>query len=321
MLWMVADAHHAPPPHLPGMTDPAPAQRYVVRKPQGDPAAARRLATAYDDLADDLTAQARRAAAVLNTLMTAWLGTGAQAADGPGHVVLHDAMSVGRALRRSADELRQYAHTLQRAHEHHGWSIGRLVTLGAIVTVGAAAVVVTVGAAAPAEAALAGAAVETAEAAATAADIAASGAASGLASLQSLLAGLRPLAPFLVPHLVSAGASVSMEAIAELAATHRVDPESLEVAAAVGFAGSATARCVEDALAESSAAARRLAEAGTWTANGTAGAYADSGEVDPVDSLAFGLTGLVARDVRRAIDRVWERATGSVSAGQLVDEL
>jgi len=213
------------------------------------------------------------------------------------------------------------AYVGQRAHEHHGWSLGRLVTLGAIVTVGVAAVVVTVGAAAPAEAALAGAAVETAEAAATAADVAACGAASGLTSLQSLLAGLRPLVPFVVPHLVSAGASVSMESVAELAADHRLDAQSLEVAAAVGFAGSATGRTVEDALARSSAITRRLAEAGTWTTNGTAGAYAESGDVDPVDSLAFGLTGLVARDVRQAIDRLWERATGSAPTGELIDEL
>ena len=39
-------------------------------------------------------------------------------------------MTVARALRRSADELRHYAHKLQHAHEHHGWSLGRLVTLG-----------------------------------------------------------------------------------------------------------------------------------------------------------------------------------------------
>ena len=112
-----------------------------------------------------------------------------------------------------------------------------------------------------------------------------------------------------------------MESVAELAATHRLDMQSLEVAAAVGFAGSATGRTVEDALARSSATTRRLAEAGAWTANGTAGAYADSGDIDPVDSLAFGLTGLVARDVRQAIDRVWERATRSVPAGKLIDEL
>jgi uncharacterized protein YukE len=318
---MEPDAHLDPPSHLPGMTDLAPPQRYVVRKPRGDPAAARRLADAYDDLAEDLTAQVQHAAAVVHTLATTWLGVGARAAEEPSRILMNDAMTVARALRRSADELRHYAHKLQRAHEHHSWSLGRLVTMGAIVTVGVAAVVVTVGAAAPAEAALAGAAVETAEAAATAADVAGSGAASGLASLQWLLAGLRPLVPFVVPHLVSAGASVSMEAVSELAATHGLDLQSLEIAAAVGFAGSATGRSVEDALAEAPAVTRRLAEAGTWTANGTAGAYADSGEVDPVDSLAFGLTGLVARDVRQAIDRVWERATGSVTSGELVDEL
>jgi len=190
-----------------------------------------------------------------------------------------------------------------------------------MVTVGVAAVVVTVGAAAPAEAAAAAAAVETAEAATAAAGAASTKAATSLASWQALLVGVRPLAPFVVPHLVSAGASVSIETVSELLAGHSLDTHSLGVAAAVGFAGSSIGGTVEKRLIESPKVLRRLAEGGIWAANGTAGGYADGDELDPVDSLAFGLTGLVARDVRFGVDRLWERATGSVPAGELIDEL
>ena len=297
----------------------APPRRYVVTKPSGDPDAVRRLAAAYDDVAAAVVAQVRRAAAVLDQLGPAWHGQGARSARSPEEVLREDAARIAHALRRSAEDLRHYAHQLERAHEHHRWSLGRLVTLGAVVTVGVAAVVVTVGAAAPAEAAAAAGAVETAEAASAGAAVAGTTTATSLASWEAMLAGIRPLAPFLVPHLVphlvSAAASVGIESVSELVGGHGLDPHSLEVAAAVGFAGSATGRAVEGALARSRPIVRRLAEGGTWTVNGTAGRYADDGDVDPLDSLSFGLTGLVARDVRRGVDAT------SGTAGKLVHEL
>src|SRR3954452_20196881 len=200
--------------------DLAPPQRYVVHKPSGDPDAARRLASAYDTCADALVAQVRVVADVLERLGPAWRGTGARAAQAPERVLAEDCQRVAHALRQSAHDLRQYAHKLERAHEHHGWSIGRLVTLGAMVTVGVAVIVVTVGAAAPADAVAAAAAAEPAEAASAAAGVAGTTAASGLASWQALRVGVRPLAPFVVPHLVSAGASVSLETLSELISGH-----------------------------------------------------------------------------------------------------
>jgi uncharacterized protein YukE len=284
------------------MAELAAPQRFVVHKPSGDPDAARRLASAYDALAGELDGELRHAVAILDGLASAWQGLGAGAGREPQEVLAGDVSRVCHALTRSADDLRHYAHQLERAHEHHGWSLGRLVTLGAIVTVGVTAVVVTVGAAAPAEAAAAAAAVESAEAATAAAATASSTAAGGLASWQTLLAGVRPLAPFVVPHFVSAGTSVGIDGVSELIGAHRLDLHSLEVAAAVGFAGSATGGAVEGALASSSGLVRRLAEAGTWTAHGTAGQYADDGEIDPLRSAASGMTGFVARDVRFAAD-------------------
>ena len=274
-------------------------QSYVVRKPSGDPGAAQRLAAAYDGLADDISAQLRRAIAVLDGLGAQWRGNAARATRSPEQVLADDGARVARALRRSADDLRHYAHRLQRAHEHHGWSIGKLVTMGAVVTVGVAAVVVTVGAAAPVEAAAAAAVVEGAEAATAAAGAASTAAATSLTSWQAMLTAVRPLAPFLVPHLVSAASSAGLDAISELLDGHGLDPHALEVAAAVGFAGSSTGATAERALASHGTAVRRLAEGGLWAANGTAGAYADEGKIDPLDSLAYGLTGVVARDFRR----------------------
>src|SRR3954453_17258252 len=283
--------------------DLAPPQRYLVHKPSGDPAAARRLASASDTCADALVAQVRVVADVLERLGPAWRGTGARASQAPERVLAEDCQRVAHALRQSAHDLRHYAHKLERAHEHHGWSIGRLVTLGAMVTVGVAVIVVTVGAAAPAEAAAAAAAVETAEAASAAAGVAGTTDSSSLAGWQALLLGVGPLAPFVVPHLASAGASVGIESPSEVIAGQRLDAQSLEVAAAVGFAGSSVGGVVEQRLAASPGVVRRLAEGGVWAANGTVGGYADGDELDPVDSLAFGLTGLVARDVRFGVDQ------------------
>jgi uncharacterized protein YukE len=274
-------------------------QHYVVRKPSGDPDAARRLASAYDALADALVADLRQVAGVLDGLGAQWRGNGARASRTPEQVLSDDGARVARALRRSADDLRHYAQQLARAHDHHGWSIGKLVTMGAIVTVGVATVVVTMGAAAPVEAAAAAAAVEGAEAATAAAGAASTAAGASLTSWQALLAAVRPLGQFVVPHLVSAASSAGIDAVSELLDGHELDPHALEVAAAVGFAGSSTGAAAERSLASYGSGVRRLAEGGLWAANGTAGAYADEGSVDPLDSLAFGLTGVVARDFRR----------------------
>lgn len=287
----------------PVMTQPA-VHRYVVRKPAGDPDAARWLAAAYDELADDLDAQVRRVTAILAQLHGTWTGRGARASSDPVAQIRADTAHVTRALRSCAADLRTYAARLARAHEHHGFSLGRLVALGAIVTIGAAAVVVTMGAAAPAEAAAAAAAVEGAEAAATAAEAAGAGAAETLSGWQSAMAVARPLLPFLRPHLVSAAASVGFEATSELVTAHRLSFEPLLVAAAAGFAGSTTSDVVEARLATMPSVVRRVAEAGTWAATGATSEYAKTGHVDPSAAVASATTGFVARDVRNVTGKV-----------------
>jgi uncharacterized protein YukE len=284
------------------MGDLAPPRTYVVRKPSGDPHAARRLASAYDELAAAVRDETRTSAAVLDALTPLWRGVGARATQSPAQVLAADGARVAHGMHATADDLRHYAHRLLKAHEHHGWSLGKLVAVGAIVTVGAAAVVVTMGAAAPAEAAAAAAAVEGAEVAADAATAASTGAAGALSAWQGALAAVRPLLPFVVPHLMSAGGSVAVDAVSQLLASHHVDLHSLEVAAAVGFAGSSTGGVVERRLATHGSLLRRAAESGAWAASGTVGAYADEGHVDPLDSVADAMTGFVARDIRRGVD-------------------
>ena len=288
------------------MTQPTPRQ-YVVRRPCGDPEAARRLAGAYDDLAEALETQTRVVSSVLREVGSRWWGAGSAASERPERVLTQDATRVATALRRSADDLRVYAHTLAKAHEHHGWSIGRLLAMGALVTVGTAAVVVTVGAAAPAEAAAATLAVEGAEAAAAGAGAASEATATALSATDGVLATVRALSPFVVPHLVSAAASAGFDAVSELVAGHALDPHSLEVAAAVGFAGSGAGGVVESRLASTATFWRRLGVAGPWVGAGSAGDLADRGSVDPVDAAAYGITGAVARDVRAAADAVGRR--------------
>jgi len=96
------------------MGEPA-AQQYVVHRPSGDPAAARHLATAYDACADALVAQVRQVTRVLDQLGPAWRGDGARSARAPEQVLNDDAVRIARAMRRSADDLRHYAHQLERA--------------------------------------------------------------------------------------------------------------------------------------------------------------------------------------------------------------
>jgi uncharacterized protein YukE len=285
------------------MTQPTPRQS-VVRRPSGDPDAARRLAQAYEELADALEAQSRVISSVLRQVGHRWWGAGSAASERPEQVMTQDSTHVATALRRIAADLRVYAHKLAMAHEHHGWSIGRLVAMGALVTVGAAAVVVMVGAAAPAEAAAATLAVEGAEVAAAGAGVAGEATAGALSAASGVFATVRALLPFVVPHLVSAGASVGFDAVSELVTGQGVDIHSLEVAAAVGFTGSGAGGVVESRLAAAGPMWRRLGEAAIWVGAGSAGDVADHGEVDPVDAAAYGITGAVARDVRAAADAV-----------------
>src|SRR4051794_34640335 len=221
-------------------TPVAPTQ-YVVPRVHGDPAAARALASAYRELAEDVSAAARLSAGVMAGLSGAWGGHGHRAATHPAEGVQRNAVATSRALHAAADALDAYAHKLETAHSHHFFSMHKLLAVAAVVTVTAVAVVVTMGAAAAAEAALAATAAGEATAAAGAATAASAGAASGLLESTAGLVGLRALLSFVVPHLVQAELSAGFSATMEESVDGRLNWNEIETSAAAGFAGSAGA--------------------------------------------------------------------------------
>ena len=218
----------------------APTQ-YVVPRVHGDPAAARALAAAYRELAEDVASAARVAAGVMAGLSGSWNGHGRRAATHPAEVLQRNATVTARALHEAADALDAYAHKLETAHHHHFFSMHKLLAVAAVVTVTAVAVVVTMGAAAAAEAALAASAAGEATAAAGAAAAASTGAASGLLESTAGLVGMRALLAFVVPHLVQAELSAGFAATMEESVDGHLNWQEIETSAVAGFAGSAGA--------------------------------------------------------------------------------
>ncbi len=112
---------------------------------------------------------------------------------------------VARVLHEAAEKFEDYPHVLDKAHEQHHWSLGKILTAAAVVVV-----VVTIGAAAPAAAA-ADAAIVSAEVAATTATVgtasaAAVEAAEAVTVAVRALHALRAVATFLKPPIaVTAG--------------------------------------------------------------------------------------------------------------------
>lgn len=186
---------------------PAPAfpEPVRVRRMQADAEAARRLARGYRRAADQVDATARELRRTVLGLDTGWRGRAAAARWQPVSVLLADLQQVGVGLREAAAALDRFARELDRAHEHHGWSLKKLAVLGAVVVVTAAAVTVTMGAAAvavgTAEAAAASSALAGAGAAVAAASAAEATAATSLLTSAGLLTGIRALAAFALPKL------------------------------------------------------------------------------------------------------------------------
>lgn len=232
--------------------------------PAGDPARMRELAAAFERLADELGRQVAAAVDRVDGLQPEWAGVGAAASR---HTALHVAdlaTEVQRGLRSCARELADYADRLQRAHEHHGWSIGKLVTLGAIVVATGGALGVTLcGAAAVAgtvEAGAATAAVEGATGAADAATAAAESAADGLAASSSSLAELQELTRLLLPHLASGVLSAAPGAFMAELRTGRIDWPAV----ADSFVAGATESTVAEALDASVEGKLAAAAADDW---------------------------------------------------------
>ena len=239
---MTAAVDTAAPAVAPPSVAPAPAPtQYVVPRVHGDPAAARSLASAYRQLAQEVDGAGRIAGQVMAELSGTWRGRGRRASLHPAEVLQRNAAVTSRALHEAADALDAYAHKLETAHHSHFFSLHKLMAVAAVVTITAVAVVVTMGAAAAAEAALAASAAGEATAAAGAAAAASSGAATGLLESTAGLAGVRALLAFALPHLVQAELSAGFAATMEESVDSRLDWHEIETAGAAGFAGSAGA--------------------------------------------------------------------------------
>lgn len=290
--------------------------RYVVPTIHGEPAAVYRLADAYRDLAGAVEAAHRRAGFVLADLSRGWRGVGRRALDEPAEAFARSATTLVHALRDAAAELDAYGRQLATAQHHHGFSLHKLLAVGAVVAVSAAAIVVTVGAAGVVEAAAATAAVGAATeaaGAATAADLAAAG---GIDEALGGVTSLRPLLAFVVPHLVQVEWAVGAMATWDELTSGRLDWRGIAETGAIAFVASGAASAATEAsadagwLSRSPAALRtatpHLIQGATWA--GAAGVDDELLEhrfdaLDVTESFALAGGGTFARDVLR--ERGW----------------
>jgi hypothetical protein len=180
----------------------------LPRMPDGDSAAARRMAGELRLLADSLSSAQRQVDAAFDELRGSWRGQGSCTTRRPERGMTHDAQIIRRALLDAAEGLDRYAHQYDRAHEHHGWSWGRIAAVATVVAVTATVVTVTVmsaGAATPAaaaaEAAVVGAEAEAIAGAAASASAAAVEAAEALSLATRALSALEGIGNVVLPRL------------------------------------------------------------------------------------------------------------------------
>jgi uncharacterized protein YukE len=280
-----------------GSTVPTITRTYTIPKVAGDPAAAHGLAEAYRELAAAVVAAHARVSFVARDLAAGWAGPGERAINAPIEVFLRNATALARALNQAADELDAYGQKLAAAHHHHGWSLGKILAVGAIVTVSAAAIVVTVGAAGVVEAGAAAAAVGATEAAGAAAtaDVAV---AAELDSSVGLMLSLRPLLAFVLPHLVQAEWAAGITATYQEVTSGRLRWTSIGESAGTAFVASGAAAKTAP-LVEDSAWAPHVVHGTAW-----AGAAAGDDELlnhrisleDIAESFVLAGAGTAGRD-------------------------
>jgi hypothetical protein len=230
----------------------APTQ-YVVPQIHGDPAAAYRLAEAYRDLADAITSAQQHVGHIVGDLSAGWSGQGRRGLDAPIGRLCRDTLRLVRMLRDTAGALDAYGAHLAKAQHHHGFSLHKLLVIGAVVAVAGTALVITVGAAGPIEAAAATAAVGGATEAASAAGAADIAAAAEIDTALDGVATLRPLLAFAIPHLVQVEWASGAMAVDNEATTGRLNWRGIAETGAIAFLASG-----------SSARATTMASESTW---------------------------------------------------------
>jgi len=290
---------------------PAAPTTYVVPKVTGDPAAARQLAEACRGLAEAIQSAQRSAAHIVADLSATWRGIGQRAIHAPLESLQHSAGTAARQLHEIADELDTYAARLEKAHHHHGFSLHKLLVIGAVVTVSLVAITVTIGAAGVVEAAAASAAVSGAIDAAGAASAADLAAADGIESAFDAMAWLRPLASFVVPNLLQFEWAAGGTAVWQEVTIGRLKWGRIAETGGIAFVAGAAAGKATSAIEDSewlSGAPARLRSAAPHLVEGTAWSGAEAADeamdhrFSPLDiSEAFVLAGgsTLARDELR----------------------
>jgi hypothetical protein len=215
----------------------------------GDVSAASRLGAAYLELAAAVDAASSQVGLVMAQLTATWRGVGSMGSTVPVEKIRHDSAALSSVLRSAGNDLTDYAAALEKAKEHHGFSLHKLIAVGAVVVVSAVAITVTVGAAAVVEAGAATALVAGATEAAgdaTVADIALS---EELTAAISRVAALRPLLAFVVPHLAVAEWSAGSVAGYDEATVGRLNWRDIGIAGGLAFFGAAMNDAISSRLA------------------------------------------------------------------------
>jgi Bacterial CdiA-CT RNAse A domain len=305
--------------------------------PHGDPDAARALASAYRTLADDLDAAQHRVDHVVADLTLRWHGHGSAALRLPADTFSSNTRTLAAGARAAAYHLDEYATALHKAQHHHGWSLTKIIAIGAVVVVTAAVVVVTVGAAAPVGTVAAlevGEAIAGAEAAAGAATAAEASATAGLSLAGQSMTALRGLTAVALPHVTQGAISTGIDVGLHLVTGHSVTRTDLAESFAAGLIGSASTTATRTALhaTESYRGANALGQAALDTTALTAtlstdealAEYAQTGHLNPSqltrDALLTALTGGAAT-LRHPVSGVILGVTAGRATGQTLAEI
>ena len=300
----------------------------VPVSPKGDPVAARTLAAAYRQLADTLDTTATQLDHLTTDLTQRWHGTGAHTLHTATTTLQHNLTTLAHAARDTANHLEDYATALHKAQHHHGWSLGKIIAVGALVAITTTAVIITVGTAAPIgtlAAAEVGEAIAGAEAAAAGATAAETTATTALTlTTQTLTTTLRTLTTALLPHLTNGAINVAFDLTLHTITGHGVNGTDLADSFATGFATSATTTATRTAL-HATQTYQHLATAGqaaldttalatTLTTDDALTQYATTGHLNPTQLTETAL--LVATTGALTTLRHPTQDTGAIAGGQ-----
>jgi hypothetical protein len=215
--------------------------KYVVPRVSGDTRAAYRIAVAYQDLAEAVAVAERHLLHIAERVSSGWQGPAAHAFEQPVTEVVASAARLVNALDAAADAFVTYAQQLAKAHQHHHWSMSKVLKVGAVAAVSATAIVVTVGAAGAVEAAGAAAAVGGVTQAASEAVVADLVAESALEAAFCAFPALEPILSFVMPQLVQAEWAAGMLAVWDEATTGRLHWDAIAETGGIAFGTSAVA--------------------------------------------------------------------------------